>query len=102
MKNFLISASIDIIVILISYFIFRAIINGKTRHKMYEKLFSSFAKFVIFIFIATLIITWCTTVILHKTRYVAYINIIAPIIASIFIGFLSSTLPTRAVEDTQN
>ncbi len=51
MRNFLISSIVNLILILISYFLFRSIISGPTRHKIYEKIFSSFAKFIIYTFI---------------------------------------------------
>lgn len=99
MKNFLISAVVDIILIFISYFLFRNIISGPTRHRLYEKFFGSFAKFVIYTFIATLIITGVTALILYRTWYIAYINILAPALVSILVGFLMSTVPTRGAGD---
>ena len=37
MKNFLISAGIDIVLIFASYFVFKNVISGPTRHRIYEK-----------------------------------------------------------------
>lgn len=102
MKNFLISAAVDIILIFISYFLFRNIISGPTRHRLYEKFFGSFAKFVIYTFIATLIITGVTALILYRTWYIAYINILAPALVSILVGFLMSTVPTRGAGDEKS
>ena len=102
MKNFLISAVVDIILIFISYFLFRNIISGPTRHRLYEKFFGSFAKFVIYTFIATLIITGVTALILYRTWYIAYINILAPALVSILVGFLMSTVPTRGAGDEKS
>ncbi|CAM2856608.1 hypothetical protein HAHI6034_06525 [Hathewaya histolytica] len=102
MKNFIISGFLDLILVLISYFIFRAIINGPTRHKIYEKLMSSFAKFIIFLFVVTVAITGITAVILYKTRYIQYINIVTPALVSIFVGFVVSTVPTRGYEEQKN
>ncbi|APM37493.1 hypothetical protein [Clostridium kluyveri] len=102
MKNFLISAAVDIFLILISYFLFVKIINGPTRHKLYKKFFSSFAKFVIYIFIISILITGITAFILYKTSYIAYINIISPALISILVGFLMSTVPTRGEGDNEN
>jgi len=102
MKNFLITAAINIVVITASYFIFKAIISGPARHKLYESIFSSMSKFVIYIFIVTVIITGVTAVILYRSRYIAYINIISPIILSILIGFLMSTVPTRGIGDKKS
>lgn len=102
MKNFLISAVVDIILIFISYFLFKNIISGPTRHRLYEKFFGSFAKFVIYTFIATVIITGVTALILYRTWYIAYINILAPALVSILVGFLMSTVPTRGAEDKKS
>jgi hypothetical protein len=101
MRNFLIAAVADVVLILISYFIFRGIISGPTRHRLYEKFLSSFAKFVILIFLASLIITALTALILYKTRYVQYINIAAPALVSILVGFVVSTVPTRGYGDNE-
>lgn len=101
MRNFLINAVADIILILISYFVFRGIISGPTRHRLYEKFLSSFAKFVILIFFASLIITGVTALILYRTRYVQYINIAAPALVSILVGFVVSTVPTRGIGDNE-
>ncbi|MFL0248134.1 hypothetical protein [Candidatus Clostridium stratigraminis] len=99
MRNFLISAGADIVLILVSYFIFKSIISGPTRHRLYEKFLSSFAKFVILIFLASIIITGATALILYKTRYIQYINIAAPALVSILVGFIISTVPTRGIGD---
>lgn len=101
MRNFLITAAADILLILVSYFIFRGIISGPTRHRLYEKFLSSFAKFVILIFFASLIITGVTAFILYKTWYIQYINIIAPALVSILVGFIISTVPTRGYGDKE-
>lgn len=87
MRNFLISSIVNLILILISYFLFRSIISGPTRHKIYEKIFSSFAKFIIYTFIFTIVITGVTALIVYRTRFVIYLNIIAPALVSILIGF---------------
>lgn len=102
MRNFIISAGMDLVLILISYFLFRSIISGPTRHKFYEKFVSSFAKFVIYIFVASILITGVTALIVYRTRYIAYINIIAPAIVSILIGFIISVVPTRGAGDNKD
>lgn len=102
MKNFLISAAADVILITFSYYIFRSILSGPTRHKIYEKFISSFAKFVIYIFIASVVITGFTALILYRTRYIVYINIAAPAILSILVGFIMSTVPTRGAGDSDS
>lgn len=102
MKNFLISAGVDVLLILISYFLFIKIVNGPTRHKLYNKFFRSFAKFVIYIFIISILITGITAFILYRTSYIAYINIISPALISILVGFLMSTVPTRGEGDKED
>ncbi|CAB1254764.1 hypothetical protein ACFHWD_08540 [Clostridium sp. MT-14] len=102
MKNFLISASVDIFLILVSYFLFIKILSGPIRHKLYEKFFKSFAKFIIYLFFITLIITGLSAFILYRTSYIAYINIISPALVSILVGFLMSTVPTRGEGDNSN
>lgn len=99
MINFLISAGVNLVIILITFFIFKAIISGPTRHRIYEKLMDSFAKFVIYTFIASIVITSLTALVLYKTRYIAYVNIAAPALVSILVGFIASTVPTRGVGD---
>lgn len=99
MKNFFISAVLDLIIIFASYFIFRFTIKGPTRHKIYEKLFSSFGKFIIYIFLITVIITGLSAIALYRSRYIAYVNIVAPALVSILVGFVMSTVPTKGVED---
>lgn len=102
MKNFLISALIDIILIFASYFLFRKVINGATRHRLYEKFFSSFAKFVIYIFVITVILTSIVALIFYRTRFVSYLNIVAPALVSILVGFFMSTVPTRGKGDDKD
>ncbi|NMM62149.1 hypothetical protein HBE96_05490 [Clostridium sp. P21] len=102
MKNFLISALVDIIFIFASYFIFRKIISGPIRHRLYEKLFSSFAKFVIYIFVTTVILTSIVAWIFYRTRFVSYLNVIAPALVSILIGFFMSLVPTRGKGDDKH
>lgn len=102
MENFLISASVDVILILLSYFLFQKIISGPTRHKLYKKFFSSFAKFVIYIFIISILLTGITALILYRTSYIAYINIISPALVSVLVGFLMSTVPTRGEGDNED
>lgn len=101
MRNFLLSAIADIFLILISYFVFRSVISGPTRHRLYEKFLGSFAKFVIGIFVASLLITSLTALVLYRTRYIAYINIVAPALVSILVGFVVSTVPTRGAGDNE-
>ena len=99
MVNFLISAIVDIVLIFASYFIFRSVISGPTRHKIYEKFISSFGKFVIYLFAVSIIVTGLAAFILYRTRYVSYLNIIAPGLVSMFVGFIVSTVPTRGINE---
>lgn len=99
MKNFLISATVNIVVITVAYFLFKSLIRGPLRHRLYEIIFSSMSRYVIYIFIATAAITGVTAYILYRTRYLPYINVISPIILSFLIGFLMSTVPTRGTGD---
>lgn len=101
MKNFLVSAIVDIILIFASYFVFRSVISGPTRHRIYEKFMSSFAKFVIIIFVASALVTSLTALVLYKTQYIVYINIVAPALVSILVGFVMSTVPTRGMGDKE-
>jgi hypothetical protein len=101
LKNFLVSGAVDIVLILVSYFFFRSLISGPTRHRLYEKFFGSLAKFIIYLFIATVVITGGTALILYRTRYVAYLNVIAPVLVSLLVGFVMSTVPTRGAGDRE-
>ncbi len=99
MLNFIISSAVDLVLILISFFMFKKIISGPTRHRLYEKFMSSFAKFIVYIFIAAVVITGGTALILYKTRYVSYMNIAAPALVSILVGFVASTVPVKGTGD---
>lgn len=99
MRNFLVSAIVDIILIFAFYYIFRAIINESTRHKIYEKYISSFAKFVIYLFVITILIIGITSLIFYKTRYVNYLNVISSALVSVFVGFVISLIPTKGAGD---
>lgn len=101
MRNFLVSAIVDIVIIFTSYFLFSRIISGPTRHRLYEKFMSSFAKFVIIIFVASVLLTSLTALVLYKTRYIVYINVAAPALVSILVGFVMSTVPTRGTGDKE-
>lgn len=101
MKNFLVSAIVDIVIIFASYFSFRSVISGPTRHRLYEKFMSSFAKYVIIIFVASALVTSLTALVLYKTRYIVYINVLAPALVSILVGFVMSTVPTRGTGDKE-
>ncbi|MFA9396634.1 MAG: hypothetical protein ACERKV_00015 [Clostridiaceae bacterium] len=99
MKNFLFSAAVDILVILLSYGFFRTIIRGPIKHKIYEKLMSSLSKFIIYVFILSVSITGITAFIMYRSRYLAYLNIVSAALMSMLVGFIVSTVPTRGVGD---
>ena len=99
LKNFLISAVVDLILIFISYLIFKTSINSSKRLRIYEKLFSSFAKFIILVFVISAGITGITSYALYKLNLISYVNIIAPALVSLLVGFLMSTLPSKGVGD---
>ncbi len=101
MRNFLIASVVNLVIILLAFFIFKSIISGPTRHRIYEKLMDSFALFVIYIFIGSVVITSLTALVLYKTRYIAYVNIAAPALVSLMVGFVASTIPTRGVGDKE-
>ncbi|WP_027625394.1 hypothetical protein [Clostridium lundense] len=102
MRNFLISSAANIVLIFASYFVFKGIISGPTRHRLYENFFGSFAKFIIYLFIITVLITGLTAFALYKTRFIAYVNVVAPALVSILVGFVMSTVPTRGSGDKNN
>lgn len=99
MKNFIISALIDLVLIIVFYELFKLILKGPTRHKLYEKFLSSFAKFIIYIFLITVIITGLSALILYRSRYISYLNIIASALVSVFVGFIMSIVPVKGAGD---
>lgn len=101
MRAFLIAAVVDIILIFVSYYLFKSVISGPTRHRIYEKYLSSFAKFVIYIFIASVLITGLSALILYRTRYIVYLNVIAPALVSVLVGLIISLVPTRGIGDNK-
>lgn len=102
MKIFILSMIVDIIIIFISYYLFKSIISGPKRHNIYEKFLSSFAKFIIYIFLGSVIITGIAAIIFYKTRFIAQLNVVAPALVSVFVGFIASTVPTRGAGDKQD
>lgn len=101
MRTFIKVALFDAGVILLTFALFSAIIPGDKRHMIWEKYISSFAKFVVYIFIATVVINVLTAVIVYALRYERYLNIIAPTVQSILIGFIAACVPRRGVGDNQ-
>lgn len=99
MVRFFNLALLEIGIIVVSFFIFSALISGEKRHKIWEKYISSFARFVIYIFILTVVINVITAVIVYKLRTERYLNVISPSIQSVLIGFIVSCVPRRGVGD---
>ncbi|HBM74748.1 MAG TPA: hypothetical protein DD429_04240 [Clostridiaceae bacterium] len=94
-------ALLDLIVIAVSYFIFRYSLSGEWRHKVWEKYVDSFSVFIIILFVVTASINIITFVILNYLRMKQYVNIIAPAVVSIMVGFILASVPHRGVEDSK-
>ena len=99
MVTFIKTALADAGIIIITFLLFTIVISRDIRHKIWEKYISSFAKFVVYIFIATVVINIVTALIVYKIRYERYMNIIAPSVQSVLIGFVASCVPRRGFED---
>lgn len=99
MNTFLKVALADIGIIIVTFAFFTAIIPGHRRHKIWEKYISAFSKFVIYVFILTIAINIITAVIVYRLQYERYLNIIAPSVQSILIGFIAACVPRRGVGD---
>lgn len=99
MYTFFKVALVDIGIIILTFALFSAIIPGRARHTIWEKYISAFSKFVVYIFILTVVINILTAVIVYALQYERYLNIIAPSVQSILIGFVASCVPRRGVGD---
>lgn len=99
MYTFFKVALVDIGIIILTFGLFSAIIPGRARHTIWEKYISAFSKFVVYIFILTVVINILTAVIVYALQYERYLNIIAPSVQSILIGFVASCVPRRGVGD---
>ena len=99
MPNFLKLILAEIAVVFISFAFFSFIIPGDKRHKIWEKYISSFAKFVIYIFIIALAVTGITALIVYALRLERYLNVIAALVQSFVIGFILSCVPRRGAGD---
>lgn len=99
MKTFLKVALADIGIIIVTFALFTAILPGSWRHKVWEKYISGFSKFVVYAFILTIAINIITAVIVYRLQYERYLNIIAPSVQSILIGFIAACVPRRGVGD---
>lgn len=94
-------ALLDLGIIAVSYLIFRYTLSGGWRHKVWEKYVDSFAKFVIILFVVTAVVNVVTFYILFSMRMKQYVNIIAPAISSVIVGFVIASVPKRGVGDEE-
>lgn len=99
MNTFLKVALADIGIIIVTFAFFTAIIPGDKRHRIWEKYISAFSKFVVYIFVLTIAINILTAVVVYRLQYERYLNIIAPSVQSILIGFIAACVPRRGVGD---
>jgi hypothetical protein len=90
---------VDVAIIIVSFGLFTALIPGRARHNIWEKYISAFSKFIIYIFIATIAINVITVLIVYALRSEHYLNIIAPAVQSVLVGFVAACVPRRGVED---
>lgn len=97
MQKLLIIALANIGIVIVSFFIFSFILSGAWRHKIWENYISSFAKFVVYIFLISLIINVLTAWAVYSFRLERYVNVILPMVQSILIGFVAACVPRRGV-----
>jgi membrane protease YdiL (CAAX protease family) len=90
---------LDIAVIAVSYLIFRYTLSGGWRHKIWEKYVDSFSMFVIILFVATAVVNVATFLILRALDMKQYVNIVAPAVGSVIVGFVIASVPQRGVGD---
>jgi hypothetical protein len=88
---------LDLAVVGVSYLIFRFTLSGEWRHRIWEKYVDSFSLFVIILFVVTIAINVVTWLILFNLGYKQYVNIVAPAVASIVVGFTIASVPQRGV-----
>lgn len=101
MYTFIKVALADIGIIIVTFVIFTALIPGDKRHRIWEKYISGFSKFVVYVFILSIAINIITAVIVYKFQYERYMNIIAPSVQSVLIGFIAACVPRRGVGDNK-
>ena len=94
-------ALLDLVVIAISYLIFRYSLSGEWRHRVWEKYVDSFSIFIMIVFVVTASINILTFVILSYLRLKLYVNIVAPALVSIIVGFILASVPQRGVDDSK-
>jgi hypothetical protein len=94
-------ALLDAVVIAVSYLIFRYTLSGEWRHSIWEKYVDSFSMFVIILFVVTAVVNIVTFYILFSMGIKQYVNIVAPAVVSIIVGFVIASVPQRGVEDAK-
>jgi hypothetical protein len=92
---------LDIVIIGVSYLIFRYTLSGEWRHRIWEKYVDSFSMFVMILFFVTAAVNILTFVALNALRIKQYVNIIAPAVVSVLAGFVIASVPQRGVEDSK-
>lgn len=92
-------ALLDLGVIAVSYLIFRYSLSGEWRHRVWEKYIDSFSIFIMILFAVTAAINILTYVVLNYLRIKQYVNIIAPAVVSVIVGFIIASVPQRGAED---
>jgi hypothetical protein len=97
--NLLKYALIDIGIVGVTFGLFSLIIPREKRHRIWEKHISGFSKFVVFMFIISITINAATAYITYRLLYERYLNIIAPAVQSVIIGFVAACVPRRGVGD---
>jgi hypothetical protein len=92
---------LDLAIITVAYLIFRFALSGEWRHNIWEKYVDSFSMFVMILFGVTILINVVTFYILFSLRIKQYVNIIAPAVVSVLVGFVIASVPQRGVEDSK-
>ena len=94
-------ALLDIVIIAVSYLIFRYTLSGEWRHSIWEKYVDSFSMFVMILFAVTAAVNVATFYILFSMGQKRYVNIVAPSVVSVIVGFVIASVPQRGVEDAK-
>jgi len=90
---------LDLGVISLSYLVFRYTLSGEWRHRIWEQYVHSFAMYVMILFVVTAVVNVATFYILFSMGIKQYVNIVAPAVASILVGFTIASVPQRGVGD---
>lgn len=94
-------ALLDLGVIAISYLIFRYTLSGEWRHNIWERYVHSFSMFVMILFVVTAAVNIGTFYILFRMDLKHYVNIVAPALSSVIVGFTIASVPQRGVGDAK-